>query len=181
MKRMWSPWRSAYIQSFKDPPRKRKSKKSIFIRALEEENDDKHFIVHRGKYCFVILNLYPYNSGHVMIVPYRQTGRFDELTQPELNEVMKLARICINALDAEVKPQGFNFGANLGRASGAGVTGHIHFHIVPRWNGDTNFMPVLGDTKVISEDMRTTMVKLRRAIQLVQRKGGRKMLRRRQG
>jgi ATP adenylyltransferase len=164
MKRMWSPWRSAYIQTFKDPPKKRKSKKSIFICALEEHNDDKHFIVHRGKYCFVILNLYPYNSGHVMIVPYKQTGRFDELSQQELNEVMKLSRICINALDAEMKPEGFNFGANLGRASGAGVTGHIHFHIVPRWNGDTNFMPVLGDTKVISEDMRTTMVKLRKAI-----------------
>jgi ATP adenylyltransferase len=163
MKRMWSPWRSAYIQTFKDPPKSRKSKKSIFIRALEENNDDKHYIIWRGKYCFVILNLYPYNSGHVMIVPYKQTGRFDELSDVELSEVMKLTRICIDALDAEMKPEGFNFGANLGRASGAGVNGHIHFHIVPRWNGDTNFMPVLTDTKVISEDMRTTMLKLRKA------------------
>ncbi len=164
MKRMWSPWRSSYLQTFKERPKKRNSKKSIFIQSLEENNDDKHFIVHRGKYCFVILNLYPYNSGHVMIVPYKQTGRFNKLSDAEVAEVMKLSRICIDALDEEMKPEGFNFGANLGRASGAGVNGHIHFHIVPRWNGDTNFMPVLGDTKVISEDMHTTMLKLRKAI-----------------
>lgn len=163
MKRMWSPWRSAYLETFKDPPKRTKSKKSIFLRALEENNDDKHYIVYRGKYCFVILNLYPYNSGHLMIVPYKQTGRFDKLTEVELAEVMKLTQIAINALDHEMKPEGFNFGANLGRAAGAGVNGHIHFHIVPRWNGDTNFMPVLTGTKVISEDMQTTMTKLRKA------------------
>jgi ATP adenylyltransferase len=174
MKRMWSPWRSAYIQTFKDPPKKPKSKKSLFIRALEENNDDKHYIIHRGKHCFVILNLYPYNSGHTMIVPYKQTGRFDALTDDELAEVMQLTRICIDALDKEMKPEGFNFGANLGRASGAGVNGHIHFHIVPRWNGDTNFMPILTDTKVISEDMRTTMLKLRRAIETKLQKTPRK-------
>ncbi|MBX2989686.1 MAG: HIT domain-containing protein [Bacteroidetes bacterium] len=163
MKRMWSPWRSAYLETFKDPPKKSKSRKSIFIRALEENDDDKHFIVHRGKHCFVILNLYPYNSGHLMVVPYKQTGRFDRLSDAEIAEAMKLVRISINALDKNMKPEGFNFGANLGRVAGAGVKGHVHFHIVPRWNGDTNFMPVLSDTKVISEDMRTTMLKLRRA------------------
>jgi len=149
MKRMWSPWRSAYIETFKDKPTKKKSTKSIFLRALAENNDDKHFIIHRGKHCFVILNLYPYNSGHLMIVPYKQTGRFDELTDAELAEVMKLTRVAIDALDTEMRPEGFNFGANLGRASGAGVNGHIHFHVVPRWNGDTNFMPVLTDTKTV--------------------------------
>lgn len=164
MKHMWSPWRSAYLETFKNPPKKPKSKKSIFLRALAENDDDRHFIVHRGTYCFVMLNLYPYNSGHLMIVPYKQTGRFDRLSAPELAEVMELTRKCIDALDAEMKPEGFNFGANLGRASGAGVNGHIHFHIVPRWNGDTNFMPVLTDTKVISEDMHTTMLKLRKAL-----------------
>lgn len=163
MKRMWSPWRSTYIQTFKDPPKKKKSKKSIFIQALEENNDDKHFIIWRGKYCFLIMNLYPYNSGHLMVVPYKQTGRFDELTDAELAEIMRTTRRAIAALDAEIRPEGFNIGVNLGRASGAGVNGHIHFHIVPRWNGDTNFMPVLTETKVISEDMRTTMLKLRKA------------------
>lgn len=163
MKRMWSPWRSAYIETFKNPPKKKKRNKSTFAAALDENDDDKHFIIWRGKYCFVILNLYPYNSGHLMIVPYRQTPRFDELTDAELAEIMKTAQRAIKALDAEMRPEGFNFGANLGRASGAGINEHIHFHIVPRWNGDTNFMPVLTDTKVISEDMRTTLLKLRKA------------------
>ena len=161
---MWSPWRSAYLETFKNPPRKTKSKKSIFTQALEANDDDKYYIVWRGKYCFIILNLYPYNSGHLMIVPYRQTARFDELTDKEIGEMMKVLRRAIRALDAEVHPDGFNFGANLGRASGAGVNDHIHFHLVPSWNGDTNFMPVVSDAKVISEDMRTTMYKLRKAL-----------------
>lgn len=163
MKRMWSPWRAAYIETFTNPPKKRRSKKSIFLQALEANDDDKHFIVWRGKHCFVIMNLYPYNSGHMMIVPYRQIARFDELKDAELLDVMRTARKAIQALDATMRPEGFNFGANLGRASGAGIHDHIHFHIVPRWNGDTNFMPVLADTKVISEDMRVTLQKLRRA------------------
>lgn len=163
MKRMWSPWRSAYIETFKDPPQKDKSGKSIFTLALEANDDDKHYIVWRGKYCFVIMNLYPYNSGHVLIVPYRQTSRFEDLSDAEMLEVMKTTRKAVQALDAEMHPEGFNFGANLGRASGAGVHEHIHFHVVPRWNGDTNFMPVLTDTKVISEDMKSTLYKLRRA------------------
>ncbi len=163
MKRMWSPWRSAYIETFKAAPQKKKSLKSIFTLALEENNDDKHFIIWRGKYCFVIMNLYPYNSGHLMIVPYRQTARLDDLSEHEISEMMKAVRRSVRALDAEVHPEGFNIGANLGRASGAGVNDHIHFHVVPRWNGDTNFMPVLTETKVISEDMKSTMLKLRAA------------------
>ncbi len=164
MKRMWSPWRSAYIQTFKDPQKKtRKRGGSIFTAALAENDDDKHFIIWRGKYCFLIMNLYPYNSGHLMVVPYRQTGRFDALTDTELKEIMSTIRRAIAALEDEMTPEGFNIGVNLGRAAGAGVNGHVHFHIVPRWNGDTNFMPTLTDTKVISEDMRTTLLKLRRA------------------
>lgn len=161
MKRMWSPWRAAYIETFAHPPKKRKSKKSIFLQALDAHDDDKHFIVWRGKHCFVIMNLYPYNSGHMMIVPYRQVARFDELTDAELLDMMKTMRKAIQALDETMRPEGFNFGANLGRASGAGIDEHVHFHIVPRWNGDTNFMPVLAETKVISEDMRVTLQKLR--------------------
>ncbi|MEO8168397.1 MAG: HIT domain-containing protein [bacterium] len=163
MKRMWSPWRSAYIETFNVPSTKKKSKKSIFTLAVEEQDDDKHYIIWRGKYCFVIMNLYPYNSGHLMIVPYKQTARLDELSEKEISEMMKAVRRSVRALDAEVHPEGFNIGANLGRASGAGVNEHIHFHVVPRWNGDTNFMPVLTETKVISEDMRRTMLKLRSA------------------
>ncbi len=159
---MWSPWRSSYIASFKKPKKKNKKGESIFTAALKAKNDDKHFIVWRGAQCFVIMNLYPYNSGHLMIVPYRQTGRFEDLTSDEFVEIMATAQRAKLALDKVMKPQGYNFGANIGRAAGAGVDEHVHFHIVPRWNGDTNFMPVLGKTKVISEDMRSTLKKLRK-------------------
>lgn len=162
MKQMWSPWRSAYIESFSRPVRKSKSGASLFTRALRAKDDDKHFIVWRGTWCFVIMNLYPYNSGHLLIVPYRQTANFGDLATEEFQEVMKTAQRCMRALDTFMKPQGYNFGANIGRASGAGVDDHIHFHLVPRWNGDTNFMPVLSHTKVISQDMKKTLKKLRK-------------------
>lgn len=161
MKRMWSPWRSKYIEGFKSPATK-KGKKSLFSVAHGSRDDDRHMIVWRGELCFVIMNLYPYNSGHLMIVPYRQTPRFEDLSEEELAEIMATAKRAMKALSAIMKPQGFNFGANFGRVSGAGIDDHVHFHIVPRWNGDTNFMPVLSDVKVISEDMKTTLRKLRK-------------------
>jgi len=162
MKRMWSPWRSKYIDTFKKP-KKRKNGHSLFTAALRGKDDDKYFIVWRGKHCFVIMNLYPYNSGHLMIVPYRQTAEIGELTPDELTEIMTTVQRAITALNKVMQPQGYNFGANLGRSAGAGVDDHVHFHIVPRWNGDTNFMPVLAETKVISEDMKATLKKLRKA------------------
>ncbi|MBI4534684.1 MAG: HIT domain-containing protein [Ignavibacteriae bacterium] len=162
MKRMWSPWRSGYIETFTNRPTKKKGKESLFSAALRSNDDDRHFIVWRGKHSFVIMNLYPYNSGHLMIVPYRQVSRFEDLRTEECDEIMKTAQRAIKALKKIVRPDGFNFGANIGRASGAGIDQHIHFHIVPRWNGDTNFMPVLTDTKVISEDMKKTLKKLRK-------------------
>lgn len=163
MKRMWSPWRSAYIKTFKQPAKKRKNGRSLFSAAIRGKDDDKYFIVWRGELCFVIMNRYPYNSGHLMVVPYRQTADIGALTPAELTEIMTTVQRSIAALDAVMKPQGYNFGANLGRTAGAGVDDHVHFHIVPRWNGDTNFMPVLAETKVISEDMKTTLKKLRKA------------------
>jgi ATP adenylyltransferase len=162
MKHMWSPWRSRYIESFAKPPRTR-SRNSLFTAALKAGDDERHFIVWRGALCFVIMNLYPYNSGHLMIVPYRQTADFTDLTAEELAEIMQTARRSMQALRKVMKPQGFNFGANIGRASGAGIDNHVHFHVVPRWNGDTNFMPVLGETKVISQDLRSTLKKLQKA------------------
>lgn len=160
MKRLWSPWRSRYIASFARPRRRRGS---LFTAALAAKNDNRHYIVWRGSLCFVILNLYPYNSGHLMVVPYRQTSRFTDLTPEELVEIMEAARRAMHALDRVMKPQGYNLGANIGRAAGAGVDDHVHFHIVPRWNGDTNFLPVLGETKVISQSLRDTLRKLRAA------------------
>jgi ATP adenylyltransferase len=107
------------------------------------------------------MNRFPYNSGHVMIVPNRQTADIHALTGGEMEEIMLTAQRVMKALDALMKPQGYNFGANIGRAGGAGVDEHIHFHVVPRWNGDTNFMPVLSDTKLVSEDIRKTWKNLR--------------------
>jgi ATP adenylyltransferase len=162
MQRMWSPWRSQYIQSFSKKPRAKVKGSSLFSAALRARNDDRNLIVWRGKRCFVIMNRYPYNSGHLMIVPNRQVRDLRDLTDEELLEIMQTARTAMDALDAEMHPHGYNFGANCGRVSGAGIDDHIHFHIVPRWNGDTNFMPVLADTKVISEDIAASLKKLRK-------------------
>jgi len=162
MERMWSPWRSLYIQSFKKGTKKRGGK-SLFTKALKAKDDMKHLIVWRGRYCFVIMNRYPYNSGHLMVVPYRQTSDFQDLTLVELAEIMQTSQRAMKALDSVMGPQGYNFGANFGRVSGAGIDDHVHFHIVPRWNGDTNFMPVISNTKVISEDMTETLKKLRKS------------------
>lgn len=161
MQRMWSPWRSRYIDTFKKP--RKTGGASLFTTAAKARDDTKHLIVWRSQYCFVIMNRYPYNSGHLMIVPYRQLADFQALSPEELLDVMTTAQRAIRALDRVMGAQGYNFGSNLGRASGAGIDEHVHFHIVPRWNGDTNFMPVLADTKVISEDMRQTLRKLQKA------------------
>jgi len=161
MKKVWSPWRSKYIETFKKPAGK-KTGKSLFSVAHKSGDDDKHLIVWRGKYCFVIMNLYPYNSGHLLVVPNRQAARFEDLTPEEMADIMATSQRAMKALDKVMKPQGYNFGANFGRVSGAGIENHVHFHIVPRWNGDTNFMPVLADVKVISEDIKTTLQKLRK-------------------
>ncbi|MFA6455796.1 MAG: HIT domain-containing protein [Bacteroidota bacterium] len=163
MKQLYSPWRSKYIAAFKDEkPRKGES---LFSRMIRQNNDIKNLIVVRKRHCFVMMNLYPYNSGHVMIVPYKQTSTLSDLTAEENLEIMETTSEIITALTKVMKPHGFNFGANLGRVAGAGIDDHIHFHVVPRWNGDTNFMPTLGDVKVVSEDIKATFKKLRAALQ----------------
>ena len=161
MKRLFSPWRSQYIATFKH---KTKSKGCLFCAMAKSRDDDKHLILARRKYCFVVMNLYPYNSGHLMIVPYRHTKLVGRLTKNESSEIMETTADMIDALTRVVKPQGFNFGANFGRTAGAGIDTHIHFHVVPRWNGDTNFMPVLADVKMISEEIRTTYRKLKQSL-----------------
>lgn len=159
MERMWSPWRANYISSFKD---EKEDKKCIFCSTIEEESSQNHsLIIHKGMYCYVMLNLYPYNSGHLMIIPYRHLSDYLELKEEELQEVNFLHKVTLKAIREEMSPHGFNFGTNIGRAAGAGIDTHIHFHIVPRWNGDTNFMPSLGEVKVISEDLLQTKNKLK--------------------
>jgi ATP adenylyltransferase len=158
MEKLWSPWRSKYIDSFKSEEKK---SECIFCEAGGKDVDDlENLVVRKNKLTFTLLNLYPYNNGHLMIVPYRHIAELAELSDEEITELMNELKSAQRALGETLKPQGFNIGANLGRSSGAGIADHLHFHIVPRWNGDTNFMPVLGEVKVISQDLKETKIKL---------------------
>lgn len=151
MEKLWSPWRSNYIESFKD---KTGDEKCIFCHAVHEDiESDDCLVVHKGEKCFIVLNLYPYNGGHLMIVPNRHLSEFNKLETEEMTEIMSLSQITITTLNNIMKPQGYNFGANIGKAAGAGIDQHLHFHILPRWVGDTNFMPALGEVKIISQDL----------------------------
>ena len=138
----------------------------IFCDALARI-DDEPLVVHRGQRAFVILNKFPYNNGHVMVVPHRHAGRLAEFDPAELLELMTLAQIVERVLTETYRPHGLNLGLNLGSAAGAGVLDHLHLHIVPRWSGDTNFMTVFGDTRVLPEDLATTSSRLRAALAAV--------------
>lgn len=158
MEKLWSPWRSQYIDSFKNND---KENDCVFCRMEDkEESDLSNLIVNKGPLTFTVLNLYPYNNGHLMIVPFRHTSDFLSLTNEEKEEIFFKMGCAYKALKEVLHPEGFNMGLNLGRVAGAGIHEHIHFHIVPRWNGDTNFMPVLGEVKVISQDLIETKKKL---------------------
>jgi ATP adenylyltransferase len=157
---LWSPWRSAYINSVvSEQPEKNTC---IFCTAAANRADDeKNFVLHRAAHNFVILNRYPYVSGHLMIAPYEHLGEFFSAPKVTTDEMMDLAKRCQTALRESYKAEGFNLGMNLGRAAGAGVVDHIHMHIMPRWIGDTNFMTSVGDTRVLPEDLTVTFHKLR--------------------
>ncbi len=146
---LWAPWRVGYITALK--------KKGCFLcSALKGRGkgaDKKNLILYRGKTCFVILNLYPYNNGHLMIVPKRHIKDFEMLTSAEQKELMSLIKASVKILKKAMKAQGFNAGINIGEAGGAGLKSHIHFHLVPRWAGDTNFMPAVFNSKVISHSL----------------------------
>jgi ATP adenylyltransferase len=141
-----SPWRQAYVTSADAP------KACVLCAALERAESAESLVVHVAAHCFVVMNLYPYNSGHVMVSPRRHVGRLGDASAEELSEMMSLARRLEAALGEVYKPDGMNVGMNLGRAAGAGVADHIHLHVVPRWVGDTNFISVLAETRVIPED-----------------------------
>ena len=144
MKRIWSPWR---IQYFRNPA----PKGCIFCDKPEEDQDIQNCILFRGKLNFIIMNIFPYNPGHLLVVPYRHIGILEDMTVQERNEHYQLVSKSVGVLRAETKTDSFNVGMNLGRVAGAGIADHIHTHIVPRWNGDNNFMPVIAETRVISE------------------------------
>ncbi|HCY77795.1 MAG TPA: HIT family hydrolase [Ignavibacteriales bacterium] len=158
MEKLWSPWRSKYIDSFKSDEDKTSC---IFCKMQSLDiNNNENLLVNAGEYTFTLLNLYPYNNGHLMIVPKRHTNDFAALNSLELSEIFEKLQLAEKALRKVLNPQGFNLGANIGRVAGAGIEDHIHFHIVPRWNGDSNFMPVIGEVKVISQDLAETKSKL---------------------
>ncbi len=157
MERLWAPWRLDYIVGEKHDG-------CIFCSFPREDNDEKRLILLRSEHAYVIMNAFPYSNGHLLVLPYRHIGDLAELTDDENLDIMRLAQKCKNALSEVFEPDGFNLGMNLGTAAGAGIADHIHMHIVPRWNGDTNFMPVLGDVKVIPEALETTYSKLKAAL-----------------
>jgi ATP adenylyltransferase len=155
-KQLWAPWRLEYIEQADE------QEGCIFCFAAEGDDEESH-VVHRGSRAFVILNKFPYSSGHLMVAPYRHVGEFGELEDEEALEVHRLAGHGLGALAAVYRPQGYNLGWNLGRIAGAGITDHVHLHVVPRWAGDTNFMPVLADVKVLPEHLLETRRKLAEA------------------
>lgn len=155
MERLWSPWRLAYVTGTDKP-----DPGCIFCSALERA-DAEPLVVHLGDACFVILNLYPYNNGHLMVVPKRHIGTLAAATAAELSELMALTQLAEVALTEAYAPHGLNVGINLGRPAGAGVLDHLHVHVVPRWNGDTNFMSVIGNVRVLPEELPQASAKLR--------------------
>jgi ATP adenylyltransferase len=156
VKQLWAPWRLEYIESADE------QEGCVFCRARDGD-DEKSLVVHRGKRAFVVLNKYPYASGHLMVAPNRHEGEFGDLEADEALEVHQVAAAGLAALAETMRPQGFNVGWNLGRIAGAGVVDHVHLHVVPRWAGDTNFMPVLADVKVLPEALEATRRKLAQA------------------
>ncbi|MDQ7819538.1 MAG: HIT domain-containing protein [Armatimonadota bacterium] len=165
MRQLWAPWRVEYI-------RQGTPGACIFCAAAEGSDDRAALVVARGRRCFVLLNRFPYNSGHVMVVPYRHCSRLADLEDAEATELIRYTDYSVRAAERALRPEGYNIGLNLGRAAGAGIEDHLHVHVVPRWVGDTNFMPVLGDVKVIPEHLEDTRRRLAEAFAAVLREAG---------
>jgi ATP adenylyltransferase len=156
MESLHAPWRIEYILSPKPV-----QPESLFTRIAQSNDDEANLVIARGRTCYALLNAYPYTGGHLMVVPYKQTQDLDGLTDEELSDLMKMTRRCQQALTSVIKPEGFNIGINLGKVAGAGILEHLHLHIVPRWLGDTNFMPVLANTTVVPQALRDLAAQLR--------------------
>ena len=154
MDRIWSPWRNAYVTRTEEPPG------CVFCIARTLDGEQQ-LIVHEGKLAYVILNKFPYNGGHLMVVPHRHVAHLAGLEDAELTEIAKLTQLSERVLTAAYSPQGINVGMNLGRPAGAGIVDHLHIHLVPRWNGDTNFMTVVGEVRVLPEELPSTAQRLR--------------------
>ncbi len=157
MKKLWAPWRIEYIK-------KPKEKECIFCKVIKEDRDRENLVLYRSSKSFIILNKYPYNNGHLMIAPYKHTPTPLELNGDEDADIAELIKLSMKILDASLRPQGYNIGANIGKAAGAGIEEHYHIHVVPRWIGDTNFMPIISDTKVVVEHLYQTYDNLKKEL-----------------
>lgn len=146
MEKLWAPWRSRYIYL-------RRRTHCIFCGNRAEKRDKERYVLDRSLYSFSILNLYPYNNGHVMVAPFRHVKNLEDLSDEELMDLLKMLKRAKILLNRKLKPQGYNIGMNIGKVSGAGFTGHLHIHIVPRWTGDTNFMPITANSKIVSDSL----------------------------
>jgi ATP adenylyltransferase len=158
--RLWAHWRIQYIEQ----PDEGGVQGCIFVELPAQDDDRKNLILFRGKSAFVMLNAYPYTNGHTMVAPYRHTADMGELTDGELLEINKLVAACLRWIGTAYKPDGFNIGVNLGSAAGAGIPDHIHWHVVPRWSGDTNFMSTVGEVRVLPQSLEESYDRLRAAI-----------------
>ncbi len=157
MKHLWTPWRSTYMQA------KKEKGSCIFCAAAAGSDDEESLVVYRGELNFVILNRYPYTSGHVMIAPYVHVSRLTQTSEEASQEMIRLARAAENVIESVYRPGGLNLGMNLGEAAGAGIEQHIHMHVLPRWIGDANFMTSVSDTRVIPESLNDTYAKMKKA------------------
>jgi ATP adenylyltransferase len=162
MEVLHAPWRIDYILGPKSPAHPGNA--SLFERIGQSNDDEANHVVGRGRTCYAVLNTYPYNGGHVMVVPYRPVPDLEQLTDAEMLEIMQWLRRCQRALREVMRPDGFNIGVNVGKVAGAGIVEHLHLHVVPRWIGDSNFMPVIAGTSVVPEALRETAAKLRAAL-----------------
>jgi ATP adenylyltransferase len=159
MESLHAPWRIEYILSAKPV-----LTESVFTTIAQSNDDEANLVIKRERTCYALLNRYPYTGGHLMVVPYKQTPDLNGLTDEELADLLKLTRRCQDALKKVMRPDGFNIGMNLGKVAGAGILEHVHLHIVPRWLGDTNFMPVLANTTVVPQALQELAVELRAAL-----------------
>ncbi|HEV2394882.1 MAG TPA: HIT domain-containing protein [Verrucomicrobiae bacterium] len=167
MECLHAPWRIEYILAPKPT-----LSDSLFSRIAQSNEDEANCVIARARTCYALLNTYPYTGGHLMIVPYKQVQDLNGLTDDELTDLLKLTRRCQNALSRVMKPEGFNIGINIGKVAGAGILEHLHLHVVPRWQGDTNFMPVLASTTVVPQALRELAGQLRSALASDTSQGG---------
>lgn len=165
---LWAPWRMAYIKAAHKP------RGCIFCVKPRQRRDAANYLLYRGKHVFTIMNLFPYNSGHLLIAPYAHVDSLDKLPDHAALDLLRLTNLSLRILRTELRPEGFNVGINLGRVAGAGIGAHVHLHIVPRWNGDTNFMPLFAETRVMPEHLDATYRKLRKRFDATAARGRQK-------